>query len=62
MRVSYAGAEVARHAERHGRHERAISLGHLTGIASRRLIAGAPPSPELLRPLSEYERAIGGGF
>ena len=67
VRVSHTGAEVARHAERHGRRERAINLGHLTGIAGRRPIAGArpepaAPSPELLRPLSEYERAIGGGF
>jgi transposase len=60
--VLHAGAEVARHMERRGRRERAISLGHLSGIAGGRPIAGAPPSPELLRPLAEYEQAIGGGF
>lgn len=62
VRVSHAGAEVARHAERRGRRERAINLGHLAGIAGGRPIAGAPPSPELLRPLSDYEQAAGGGF
>jgi transposase len=69
VRVLHAGAEVARHAERRGRRERAISVGHLAGIAAGRPVRPAspsepvtPPSPELLRPLIEYERAIGGAW
>jgi transposase len=67
--VLHAGAEVARHPERRGRRERAISVAHLAGIAAGRAVRPVlppspvtPPNPELLRPLLEYERAIGGGW
>lgn len=67
LRVLYAGTEVARHHERRGRRERAIVAGHLSGIATGRIERlPAPPvstvGAELLRPLMEYERAIGGGW
>jgi transposase len=67
--ISQAGAEVARHSERRGRRERSISPGHLMGIAADRAKAAEAWRPsrgargaELLRPLIEYERAVGGGW
>jgi len=69
VRISHAGAEVARHAERHGRRERAADGAHLHGIVARRRDAAdlpargpAAPGMELLRPLAEYERVAGGGW
>ncbi len=72
VRVLHAGREVALHAELKGRHGRVTDDSHLTGIAGvqGRLVriatvsdAGVEPSlPILLRPLAEYEAAIGGGF
>jgi transposase len=72
VRVLYAGREVAVHAELKGRHGRVTNDSHLAGIAGShgtavRLTATsdgglAPSSPTLLRPLAEYEAAIGGGF
>jgi hypothetical protein len=61
--ASHAGTEVARHGERRGRRERAVLAEHLEGIVglSRRPTrAAATPPPELLRPLAEYERLLGG--
>jgi transposase len=70
--IHHAGAEVARHDERHGRRERAIDRAHLHGIvAQRRDLQDQPgsrpaapdavlPSADLLRPLAEYEQAAGG--
>jgi transposase len=66
--ILHGGIEVARHAERRGRRERAIQAAHLTGIVANDL--GTPaatvladyPVGELLRPLAEYERAVGGGW
>ena len=67
--ILYAGTEVAHHAERRGRRERAVDRVHLAGV-----IAGEPkdavtptgvlhPAPgELLRPLAEYEQAVGGAW
>lgn len=70
MRISHAGGEVARHAERHGRRDRAVDAAHLHGIVARRPIAAddgpgdllVSPGADLLRPLAEYERAAGGGW
>jgi len=65
-----AGREVAVHAELKGRHGRITDDSHLAGIAAPlgrpvRIavvndIAQAPSA--LLRPLADYEAAIGGGF
>ena len=68
----HAGHEVAVHAELRGRHGRVIDDAHLAGIAGTKTrpicvlaepdaIASEAPSA-LLRPLAEYEAAIGGGF
>ena len=68
VRVLHARTEVARHAECKGRRECAIKMEHLAGIAAGKPVPISPsestpaPIPELLRPLAEYERAIGGGF
>jgi len=65
--ASHAGVEVARHAERRGRRERAVLAEHLEGIVSllRRPAADVTPPtppPELLRPLAEYEHLAGGAW
>ena len=65
--ASHAGVEIARHGERRGRRERAVLAEHLEGIvgpARRSAAAVAPPTPppELLRPLAEYERLLGGSW
>lgn len=71
VRVLHAGCEVAVHAELKGRYGRATNDDHLDGIAGSRERAvraavandGATEAPsELLRPLADYEAAIGGGF
>ena len=72
VRVLHAGREVAVHTELNGRHGRSTDDRHLAGIVGTKtkpihaipgaeeVLAVAPPS--LLRPLAEYEAAIGGGF
>jgi hypothetical protein len=60
------------HAELKGRHGRVTNDSHLAGIAGTQgrpvRIAAVSDSgmeqalPVLLRPLAEYEAAIGGGF
>ncbi len=72
VRVLYAGREVAVHAELKGRHGRVTHDSHLAGIAGAQGRAVgvatvsdvnmAQPTSMLLRPLAEYEAAIGGGF
>lgn len=72
VRVLHAGQVVAEHAELKGRHGRVTDDTHLIGIAGTKtwpiLIvssaeAATPQAPSaLLRPLAEYEAAIGGGF
>jgi hypothetical protein len=70
VRIRHAGVEVARHARRLGRHERAVMAAHLHGIARGAATASADPAPpcatplpgELLRPLAEYEQVAGGGW
>jgi transposase len=71
VRVLHAGREVAVHAELKGRHGRSTDDQHLAGIAGTKgcpirlttAPATAPEAPSaLLRPLADYEAAIGGGF
>jgi transposase len=61
VRVTHAGAEVACHAERRGRRERVTEAGHLADLLARPPVPAAA-APELLRPLAEYERLLGGGW
>jgi transposase len=60
--ASHAGVEVARHAERRGRRERAVLAEHLEGIVGLRRPAAAVAPPELLRSLAEYEHLLGGAW
>jgi hypothetical protein len=77
VRVLHAGVEVACHAQSRGRRVSVIERAHLAGVVgaywatASRLAPHAPPlSPvpattlpgELLRPLAEYESALGGGW
>jgi hypothetical protein len=65
--------EVAVHEQSQGRRLRVVDSTHLVGVAGhdgavRRAQIGSPvlPAsslpPSLLRPLAEYEAAIGGSF
>lgn len=68
VRIFHGGQLVAEHAEASGRHRRLIDPAHFVGVSG----VGAPvrrpvvpetavmPSPELLRPLLEYEQLAGG--
>ncbi len=69
VRIHHAGRLVAEHAEITGRHERIVERSHLAGIIGlpRTTVPmppddPAPPPPELLRCLSEYEAIAGGGW
>lgn len=69
LRVSHDGQEVAVHAETTGRRQRIVNPAHFHGVAgvARPVgavvpVAAATPPPALLRPLTEYERAAGGGW
>jgi len=70
LTILHAGREVARHGELAGRRRSAIDRRHLLGVVG----AGSKPcdtaqvpeqavrSAELLRPLAEYEAAMGGAW
>jgi hypothetical protein len=68
LRISHAGREVAVHQRRSGRFERVVDPLHFAGVVGcgrRAPVQIAPVSdtvapPELLRPLLEYERLVGG--
>ena len=67
LRVSHAGQEVAIHQCCAGRFERRVDPLHFAGVVGFRSKAAVPlstaaavPDPELLRPLLEYERLVGG--
>jgi hypothetical protein len=74
--IRHRGGEVAAHAETTGRRQRVVDSAHLAGIGRVRPAgpAEAPEgdtmagparglaSSELLRPLCEYERLVGGGW
>jgi transposase len=71
VRVFHAGDEVAAHPEAAGRHHRLVEPAHFEGVPGfRRPVSEPGPvsapmpeaEPELLRPLAEYEHAIGGGW
>ena len=76
VRVLYAGQDVACHAQNAGRRTSVIERSHLVGIVGAHLVGvswlarpGTPESPppacapaELLRPLAEYETALGGSW
>ena len=74
VRIRHGGSEVACHDKRLGRRERAVDRAHLHGIvpgkreedsdtgADPALPSATQPSPELLRPLAEYEQVAGGGW
>jgi hypothetical protein len=78
VRVSHGGREVAAHARQAGHHRRLVDPAHFAGVAGFRakglpirpavMAADRATAEEeaapcaLLRPLSEYEALIGGGF
>jgi hypothetical protein len=59
--ITHAGHEVAVHAETSGRRQRVVDAVHFHGIAVTAPAIAAPPTT-LLRPLSEYEQLVGGGW
>ena len=73
VRIRHGVHEVAVHKQSEGRRLRIVDCGHLEGVAGRDGVirrpeiaaplepASSPPHP-LLRPLAEYEAAIGGSF
>jgi len=67
VRIHHGDAEVAVHPETTGRRQRVIDPAHFHGVAGLARPASAaeaptPASAELLRPLAEYERVVGGGW
>jgi Mu transposase, C-terminal domain len=68
LRISHAGREIAVHQRRTGRFQRVVDPLHFDGVVGagpRAPTQIAPVSdtaaaPELLRPLLEYERLVGG--
>jgi hypothetical protein len=72
LRVAHGGCEVAVHGLSSGRRSRVVDPTHFAGVAGAfgqplrsapTAAPGAtPPSPALLRPLAEYEAAIGGSW
>jgi transposase len=71
VRIRHGAREVAVHRQAEGRRERIVDPAHLDGVAGRdgavrraeiALAEPPPPPPSLLRPLADYEAAIGGSF
>jgi transposase len=71
VRILYAGHEVACHAQSLARRTSVIDRKHLVGIVGAGERSGSVPpmssireikEAELLRPLSEYEKALGGAW
>jgi hypothetical protein len=73
VRIRHGAREVAVHKQSEGRRQRIVDSAHLDGVAGRdravcRAEIAAPtvptssPPPSLLRPLVEYEAAVGGSF
>jgi transposase len=65
LRVSHGGREVAVHRVCTGRRERRVDPHHFAGVVGFRSKVTLPPAapiadPDLLRPLMEYERLVGG--
>lgn len=72
VRLFHAGTEVAIHAQLAGRRGASIERAHLLGVvgalplapreAAADAICGINPASELMRPLTEYEHAVGGAW
>lgn len=65
--IRHAGHEVATHVETAGRHQRIVQPQHFAGVIGGPRPAPRPQpeaaaSPDLLRPLSEYEQVAGGAW
>jgi len=65
--IRHDGREVAVHPELAGRRQRVVDPAHYAGLTQPRPVAPvetpAPvPAAELLRPLADYERLLGGGW
>lgn len=73
VRIRHGAREVAVHKQSEGRRQRIVDRAHLDGVASgeragcrgERVAPTVPdpaPPPALLRPLADYEAAVGGSF
>jgi hypothetical protein len=71
VRIRHGVREVAVHKVAKGRRQRVVDRAHLDGVAGNNGVVrkqaikaplASPPLPALLRPLAEYEAAIGGSF
>jgi hypothetical protein len=71
VHIRHGVREVAAHRQAEGRRLRIVDSAHLDGVAGRdgavcrteiATLPASSPSPSLLRPLAEYEAAIGGSF
>jgi hypothetical protein len=74
VRIHHAGKEVACHAQSRLRRQTLVDRTHLAGIVGAHLVGAGwlpkaaalptsiPLPPELLRPLQEYERVLGGAW
>jgi transposase len=63
--ILHHGQEVAVHPETAGRRQRLMEPAHFTDIGPERpavVPTAAPANADLLRPLDEYERLVGGGW
>lgn len=73
VHIRHGGREVAVHRQSVGRRERIVDPAHLDGVAGRdgavrrmaaegSMLSASCSPPSLLRPLADYEAAIGGRF
>jgi hypothetical protein len=69
VRIRHGVREIAVHKQSPGRRLRIIDSTHLDGVAGHdgavcrpEIAPTSSPAPALLRPLAEYEAAIGGSF
>ena len=62
--ISHAGTEIARHQRLWGRKERSVQVQHFDGVKAigRPQAAQGEGAATLLRPLAEYELAVGGSW
>jgi len=68
--IQHGGAEVAGHPESAGRRQRLVEAAHFAGLSPTPTpvrpadapTPAPPPAADLLRPLQDYEQAIGGGW
>jgi hypothetical protein len=66
LRISHGGREVAVHQRRTGRFQRVVDPLHFAGVvgagprAPAQMVPLSDTTPELVRPLLEYERLVGG--